>query len=255
MIEGPIEVQAIVFLDRPAMPDIGRMRQRIGSVVRLGQEMMDTNAFIVPANAGTLIGALVDRPLPEQHWLEWVRKAWWWPEGERRMAANGAHLILHAKWAGETALNAHINHALIVREIVEQLPAIGVWWANVFVSAEQFKGEFHRMHTETRVPVRLWVLIQLSSDGAGGTIASTLGMDKFGLMEIEANSAPLGAAETMAFLEGVAGYLMTNGAIMHDGDTVGTSETCSIRVRHAPSFRDPDQTVYLLQWMRRADLH
>jgi hypothetical protein len=253
--EIPLDVQAIVFLDRPAMPDIGRMRQRIGSVVRLGPETQDANAFIVPCNAGTLIGALVDRPLPEAHWIDWVRKAWWWPDGVQRMAGNGAHLILHAKWAGETALNAHINHALIVREILEQLPAIAVWWGSVFVSTDQFKGEFHRMHSETRVPVRLWVLIQTSSDGQGGTIASTLGMDKFGLMEIEANSAPLNAADTMAFIEGVAGYIMSKGPIVHDGDTVGSTQTQFIRVHHAPSFRDPGQTVYQLQWMRRADLH
>ncbi len=246
------QVLAMIFLDRPQMPDFQKLKERFGEMLNIGEIVPpEGNAQVVPCDGSLLISALVDVPLPEQHWHSWVESAWWWPEAADVMRTNQAHLIVSSSWDHSSRVDAHAKHLLVVREFVHQLPAIAVSWASVLVSADQFAGEFHKFQTENVLPVRLWVVIQISGDGQGGTIVSTLGMDKFGLKEIEANSAPMEPQDALMFVNNLCGYLMNNGPVIKDGDTVGGSEEERIRVRFAPSFRDHVGEVYLLDFERK----
>lgn len=246
------QVTAIIFLDRPAKPDAKRLKERFGEILPIGENVsQEENVAVIPCDGSMLIAGLVDTPLPEKHWREWADAAWWWPEAEEMMRQNQAHIIVSSTWDKSTRIDAHLKHMLIVREFVEQLCAIGVAWGNVLVSANQFAGEFHRFQTENILPVRVWVLIQLSGDGEGGTIVSTLGMNQFDLREIEANSAPMEPKDALEFVNNLAGYLLTNGPVINDGDTVGGSEEQRIRMRFAPSFREGHGEVYLLDFERK----
>ena len=245
------QIMTMIFLERPQIPDMTRLKERFGDLLKVGDILPpDGSAQVVPCDGSLLITGLVDVPLPHEHWQNWVDQAWWWPEASDAMQANQAHLIVSSSWDHSDRLDAHVKHTLVVREFVDQLPAIAVSWGSVLVSADQFAGEFHRFQSEQVLPVRLWVMIQLSGDGEGGTIVSTSGMDAFGLMEIEANSAPMEPQDALLFVNNLAGYLISNGAVINDGDTVGGSETERIKVRFAPSFREAIGDVYLLDFER-----
>ncbi|MCB1528092.1 MAG: DUF4261 domain-containing protein [Hyphomicrobiaceae bacterium] len=247
----PKQIVTMIFLERPEMPDVERLKERFGDLLNVGEIVPpDGNVQIVSCDGSVLIAGLVDTQLSEDHWRGWVDSAWWWPEAADVMRENQAHLIVSSTWEHSSRLDAHVKHTLVVREFVDQLPAISVSWGNVLVSADQFAGEFHKFQTDKALPVRLWVLIQLSGDGEGGTVASTLGMDAFGLMEIEANSAPMEPQDALLFVNNLAAYLISNGPVVNDGDTVGGSEKERIRVKFEPSFRDGVGTVYLLDFER-----
>lgn len=246
------QITAMIFLDRPAMPDIARLKERFGTILPMGDNVSkEKNVAVVPCDGSMLIAALVDTALEQKHWRPWVDAAWWWPEGEEMMLQNQAHLLVSSTWDKSSRIDAHLKHTVVVREFVEQLPAIAVAWGSVIVSANQFAGEFHKFQTENVLPVRLWVLIQMSGDGAGGTIVSTLGMESFGVREIEANSAPMEPKDALLFVNNLAGYLLSNGPVINDGDTVGGSEDERIKVRFAPSFREGHGEVYLLDFERK----
>lgn len=249
--QRPRQIMTMIFLERPQMPDMERLKERFGELLNVGEILPpDGNAQVVPCDGSLLITGLVDAPLPQHHWQSWVDHAWWWPEAADVMSANQAHLIVSSSWDHSSRLDAHVKHTLVVREFIDQLPAIAVAWGGVLVSADQFAGEFHRFQSEQVLPVRLWVMIQVSGDGQGGTIVSTEGMDAFGLMEIEANSAPMEPKDALQFVSNLAGYLISNGPVVNDGDTVGGPETERIKVRSAPSFRDGVGDVYLLDFER-----
>lgn len=245
------QIMTMIFLERPQMPDMERLKERFGDLLNVGEILPpDGGAQVIPCDGSLLITGLVDTPLPKHHWQNWVEQAWWWPEAADVMSTNQAHLIVSSTWDKSSRLDAHVKHTLVVREFVDQLPAIAVTWGSALVSADQYAGEFHRFQSEKVLPVRLWVLIQISGDGQGGTIVSTLGMDAFGLKEIEANSAPMEPQDALQFVNNLAGYLITNGPVVKDGDTVGGSETERISIRFAPSFRDGVDEVYLLDFER-----
>jgi hypothetical protein len=249
--QRPGKITAMIFLDRPQMPDMERLQERFGELLHIGEILPpDGNAQVVPCDGSLLIAGLVDAPLPQHHWQSWTENAWWWPEAAEVMSGNQAHLVVSSSWDQSTRLDAHVKHTLVVREFIDQLPALAVSWGSVLVSANQFAGEFHKFQSEQILPVRLWVLIQLSGDGEGGTIVSTRGMDAFGLREIEANSAPMEPQDALLFVNNLAGYLISKGPVVDDGDTVGGSENERIRVRFAPSFREGLGEVYLLDFER-----
>ncbi len=243
------QIMTMIFLEHPQMPDMERLKERFGDLLNVGEILpQDGGAQVVPCDGSLLITGLISAPLPQHHWQGWVDHAWWWPEAADVMGVNQAHLIVSSSWDQSSRFDAHVKHTLVVREFIDQLPAIAVTWGNVLVSADQFAGEFHRFQSEQVLPVRLWVMIQVSGDGQGGTVVSTLGMDAFGLMEIEANSAPMEPQDALQFVNNLAGYLISNGPVVSDGDTVGGSEAEQIKVRFAPSFRDGASNVYLLDF-------
>ncbi|MCB1515483.1 MAG: DUF4261 domain-containing protein [Hyphomicrobiaceae bacterium] len=249
--QRPRQILSMIFLERAQMPDLERLKERFGDLLNIGEILpAEGAAQVVPCDGALLITGLIDAPLPKHHWQGWAESAWWWPEAAQTMQNNQAHVIVSSSWDQSSRLDAHVKQTLVVRELVDQLPAMAVSWGNVLVSANQFAGEFHKFQQEQVLPVRLWVLIQLSGDGQGGTIVSTLGMDAFGLKEIEANSAPMEPQDALIFVNNLADYLITNGPVVNDGDTVGGSDTARIKVRVTPSFRDGVGDVYLLDFER-----
>ncbi|MDX2259220.1 MAG: DUF4261 domain-containing protein [Hyphomicrobiaceae bacterium] len=244
---------AFILLDRPEFPDIGPLIEHFGSMLGIDKSVQpvqnpgDKSTLLV-TDKGLVVVALMEFPLPAGY-LDLASRAWWWPEAPAALHKHTAHLVVQASWSGDDRMTAHAKHTLVVRDLIDRLPsASAVVWGSVIVSTDQYRGEFHRLQTEGALPVRLWILIQLSGDGNGGTIASTIGMRDFGLMEIEANSAPLSPVETLKCVEGLATYLIAKGPVVNDGDTTGPTTDIRIRVRHAPSFRPDVGTVYLLDF-------
>ncbi len=258
-------VLATIFLDRPGHPNVARLIERFGAMLGVTRGEPNEAGFVATVGSGAgagdgtgdvdragrqLIALTVDTPMPRAHWENSAAMAWWWPEASAALDRNRARIEVMCPWAGNSRLEAHIKQTVVVRELLDQMPgAIGVMWGSMPVSAQQFAGEYHRFQAEHIVPVRLWVLIQLSRDEHGATVASTLGLDKFGLMEIEATNVPLAPADVLAVIEGMANYLIQRGPVINDGDRAGGELARHVaRVHIAPSFRGGSRDVYRLEF-------
>ncbi|WJZ01811.1 DUF4261 domain-containing protein [Corynebacterium freiburgense] len=96
-------------------------------------------------------------------------------------------------------------------------------------------------------PLYLWVAFNIWERDSGELHALTKGLDRLGLMDIEIPHSRRTAKETHEFTVNLAGYLLQNGLIIQDGDTVGQSETERIQAVYAPSSVDGKTTVIQLQ--------
>ena len=72
-------------------------------------------------------------------------------------------------------------------------------------------------------------------------------MNNLGLMDVEIPNSTKDAAGTYEFLTNIALYLLDNGLIIKDGDTVGESAEERIKAIYAGSLVDPLKTVIQLQ--------
>ena len=144
-------------------------------------------------------------------------------------------------WSKHGRFAAHLNHTAVVRELIEQLPVIGVLWNSALTSAEDFK-------THSGIPMRLWVQLQVSTQPNGNILISTNIMEKFGHMEIETEST-LSLEETYYLVEGFALYRSMSERPVKDGDTFVNQEGDNpIKVRQTWSFRpDVNENVYWLE--------
>src|SRR4030095_10604697 len=110
-----------------------------------------------------------------------------------------------------------------------------------------FKGEFAHMQKNNVVPFSLWVLIQFSKQPNGNILISTLGMRDFEQMEIETESS-LPLDQTFDLVRKFGSYVLSDGAVVKEGDPVGPSASQRIKVRHARSFRpDVNESVYWIE--------
>ena len=82
----------------------------------------------------------------------------------------------------------------------------------------------------------------------GGEFASTtVGLDSLGLMDIEIPDSSKTPEDTQEFVLNLVIYLLENGPVIADGDTVGESETERIRAVYTESMFYPDKTVIQLR--------
>ena len=244
-------VMAMVALTRPMLPNperlIKRLDARIGTQGDTTYEASETS-IIIPVAGGALIIALIDAPYPRDDWMSLASRNWHWPDAAQAYDAQTAHLVISCGWAEDTPFDAHLKHAEVIAEIVDQLDAVSVFWASAMTEPASVAVQLEDYRQNGAVPTMLWLLYQITPQGPNQTVISTLGMDQFGLMELEANPASLPPQDAWNVLQGLAAYLIVNGPVVNDGDTIGQDAKHKIVVRHQPSFRDGPGMVYALDF-------
>jgi len=250
--DQPKSIIVTLLVERLADIDYPLMIERIGKALEIdpantvGRKLGDPIVF--PAGGDLVIGIQVDAPYPDplDHCAAF---AYWWPNAKNDIARHRAHLLVTCSWSKYSRLDAHTRHLVLVRELVEQLPVIGVLWGSVLVPPSVFKAEFASTF-KGAVPFSLWILIQFSKQPGGNILISTLGMRDFGLMEIETESS-LPLEQTYDLVRKFGCYILAKGPVVRDGETFGQSADERIKVRHIRSFRpDVNDNVY---WLELAD--
>jgi hypothetical protein len=247
--DKPQTIGATLFLERPADIDYGLLIERVGKSLEINPGHAELKnpggAIVLPAGGDVIMGIRVDAPYPPAAFDGLAAFTYWWPDLKKDIARSKAHLMVHCSWSKFSRLDAHMRHLILVRELVEQLPVIGVLWGSVLMPSSTLKAEFAATLKGT-VPFSLWVLIQFSKQPNGNILISTLGMRDFGLMEIETESS-LPLDRTYDLVRKVGSYILVNGPVVKDGDTVGLTADEHIKVRHVRSFRPDVNDVYWLE--------
>lgn len=245
----PARITATLLLERLTPIDYKLMVERVGSSLGLdaaaiGNQLPDA-PMVLPVDGDIVFGLRMDLPYPDTLQQQ-AQFAYWWPNALSDLARHKAHLMVSCPWSKHSRLDAHIRHLILIRELIEQLPVVGVLWGSSLVQTDIFKGEFANS-LEGGFPFSLWVLIQFSKQPNGNILISTLGMRDFGKMEIETESS-LPLDQTFDLIRKFGSHIVTSNAVVKDGDTVGFSESQKIKVRHTRSFRpDVNDLVYWIE--------
>jgi hypothetical protein len=168
--------------------------------------------------------------------------AWYWRAACDVMASHKAHLVVGVL---DTTLDK-IDTALLQTHVVASLMdsnAVASYWRSSLQSKDAFLKQ-SASASRKNLPVWLWVNFRLSSDVKTGWTISTDGLEAFDLREIESKDANVPGRQLFGMVIGMADYLMKNGPVIKDGDTVGDSPAHNIRVHHAPSFWREGKPTY-----------
>jgi hypothetical protein len=126
--------------------------------------------------------------------------------------------------------------------------AIGVYWGNAtLVVPKNIFLEFAKEILPHGPPLHIWVDFRVGKSTENSSSGFTAGMKALGLMEIEAQDSPEPPSELRDRLLGLAEYLIDNGLVIRDGDTVGADAKEKIRVIYSDSlFGHPDKVMRLV---------
>jgi hypothetical protein len=245
----PKMIGATLFLERPVDIDYRLLVERIGNVLEIDPKHAEGQkpggAIVLPASGDVVMGTRIDAPYPGSLDQQ-AQFSYWWPAAKKDIARHKAHLMVFCSWSRFSRMDAHMRHLVLVRELVEQLPAIGVLWGSTLMPVDTFKGEFANT-LKGAIPFSLWVLIQFSKQPNGNILISTVGMRDFEQMEIETEST-LPLDQTFDLVRKFGSHILANSPIVRDGETVGLTVEQRIKVRHIRSFRpDVNDNVYWLE--------
>lgn len=245
---APSSIQALSFIAvaEPKLPNLtnvrGGLQDRLDGMKIEGVETDEKQAILLRVRGGTVSIGLIPKPLPRgeiDHMCKW---AWYWRSACEAMEGHQAHLHVMVLGTdldkvGAALLQTHVAAALMDDN------ALASYWGTSLQSREAFLKQSARASRDN-LPVWLWVNFRLANDVAKGWTISTQGMEAFDLYEIESRDANVDGRKLFTLVAGMAEYLIKNGAIIKDGETVGDSPAENIRVRHAPSYWNEGRTVY-----------
>jgi hypothetical protein len=170
-----------------------------------------------------------------------------WPEALATLRPHAMHLVVVV-----TAQTDEIARARVLTQVIASLglafsSANGVLWslADLLIPMKLFRS-FAQDLMPKGPPVHLWVKFHAGHNHAQQACAYTRGLAGLGLMDIEAGASPQPVNELGRRLESIAGYLLANGPVIKNGDTLGESGREIVRVDYGPSlFDNPHQVMHL----------
>lgn len=196
-----------------------------------------------------VIYGLMGAPIPWSDIEPLCTHAAFWPNAAREMKKHARHVIVTVMSEGDRAKMMTILTQATIALIDSCEGVIGVYWCN---SAHVFPpGDFTEIactFLPNGMPLPIWVNFCVSQNPDGSSAGFTQGLAAFDLMELETVKSPEPAEELRNRFLGLADYLISNGPVIKDGDTVGEDAVEKIRVTYEASAFGSEGRVMRLNY-------
>ncbi|MGL6074055.1 MAG: DUF4261 domain-containing protein [Fimbriiglobus sp.] len=176
-----------------------------------------------------------------------------WRNSEKHVPKHTGHLIV-TMISQDKKIRDLESTKLITMAVAATLKAcpgasgVYVGWANMLVEREIYI-EMAEKFLPDGMPLFIWVNVFAGSKN-GKTAGHTLGLKQFGHMEFESHNAHDNVGQFRERLYNLVEYVMDNGPVIKDGNTVGADENEKIVVEYAPSEFGLEDEVMMLDYRR-----
>lgn len=207
----------------------------------------DTLAFRI--GAIDVIIAIMPAPIPWADLEGPCATSILWKDAASVLKKHTRHLIVTVQGADDPILLAtRLTQACSA--ILATCPhAPGVYWGNAaLVIPSKIFQDFAVEVLPGAPPLHIWVDFRVGPSGKGTMSGFTQGMTQFGLMELETESSPESVGDLRERLFGLANYLVENGPVIKDGDTIGADANEKIRVVYSKSAFGSEGKVMRLEY-------
>jgi hypothetical protein len=184
----------------------------------------------------TVTASILPTPMPEDHLEPAYRASWLWPSAKEELRGHAMMLTVSAA-GGAAPADRMIPQTMVVTAVIGTCPqAAGVFWegANHLVKARVFR-DFAAKQLPNNLPLLLWIGCPVGRNPDGTSRGYTVGLEQFGLPEIETNDSPVSVADLRQRLSELANYLITETPDIRDGATIGRSATQTITAHFGES--------------------
>jgi hypothetical protein len=186
-----------------------------------------------------VVGQMIDAPMPlsTDELDALCAKSLLWPKAKNLLRAHAAHMIVTSfSRDDDDPVERAKRVTYATAGVLGACPqALGVYWgdANHLIKGDLFQEMAAEMLPDS-LPLWLWVAT-LVGKGDDGTQGCTVGMKALGHMELETTNASDGVGDLRERFHALARYLIENGPVIQDGNTVGADENEKIQVIYSDS--------------------
>jgi hypothetical protein len=147
--DRPKMILVVLFLERLVPINYNSIIKRVGGTLGIDAAAMadqkPDGSMVMPVDGDAVFGMPMNFPYPDARALQHCAHfAYWWPNALQDLSRNKAHFMVSCAWAKNTRLDAHMRQMVLVRELIEQLPVIGVMWGSCLIPTNIFKGRVRK---------------------------------------------------------------------------------------------------------------
>lgn len=245
-------LKAIIALKSANLPSLKEIladyKQRFGSEVELMSMEIQRERLIFQIGHDRYTISLMPAAIP---WLELegpCALAWYWPKATISMQSHTAHLIITSETQElpNDALSRVMDLTKLTASAAAVSDSVGVYWdaGGVVQEAQEFVFSAEEMSRDD-LPLNLWIDFRIEDAPGERFRLFTTGMRPFGHREIEVRPAKVNPDEILSTAFNVASYLLINGPVIKDGDTIGATDDERMLVQYGPSMFEREQVMIL----------
>jgi hypothetical protein len=169
-----------------------------------------------------------------------IATTWMWPRELPIEDVKQHRSFLQITMIGgaEDPVRRRLTLTAVTALAAKQPGVMAVYWgdASLVIFPPLFVGMAEEINTPQSPPLYLWVDLRASRNEDGTTSLFTTGLAALGHMEIEIPRIEMEIGELREWLRDIVCYLLENGPVLRDGQTIGISGEEQIRIRHCPSI-------------------
>jgi len=196
-----------------------------------------------------VVAGLMPAPIPWSDLEGPCASSLLWKDAAEVLRKHTTHLILTV--LGEEGPLERMNLLTqVTAAVLASCPeALGVFWtsAALVIQPPLFR-DFATKILPAGPPLYIWVDFQVGKGPSGKTIGFTRGMEALGHMEFETEDSPEPPGGLRERFFGLANYVLENGPVIRDGDTIGEDANERIRVVYADSAFGSEGKVMRLEY-------
>ena len=179
-----------------------------------------------------------------------IATSWMWPREPTigNVKQHRSFLQITMTGGAEDPVRRRLTLTAVTALAAKQPGVMAVYWgdASLVIFPPLFVGMAEEINTPQSPPLYLWVDLRAFRNEDGTTGLFTTGFAALGHMEIEIPRIKMEIGELREWLVEIMCYLLENGPVLMDGQTIGMSAEQRIRIRHCPSiFGHPGQVIRL----------
>jgi len=234
-----LQISMVIFQQKPrlSMKEFQRvLSSRWKDLPTVVEASEPEGALSCRIGAADVVVAVMDAPIPWSDLEGPCATSILWPDAAADIRHHPCHGLVTVR--GElspVALSMLLTQ--VTAAVMKSTPeAIGVYWGNAtMVIPKDFFVDCAVKMRADRLPVPLWVDGRVGwAEGKKNVSAGfTTGLAALGLMELEAVHATESPSDLKDRFEAVSHYLLENGPVIKDGDTLGEHEEITVHLRES----------------------
>ncbi len=181
----------------------------------------DDETFVISYKGAMIAVSLMPAPIPAGEAEGAALNNFMWKDGAEQVKKHHAHLMIAVMGMNLSPVESGEMLVKVTASACRQEGVIGVY-ANETVYPADYYIKFSGMIDDGLFPLYNLVWFGLYN-GKGGLCGYTAGMSAFGYDEIEVLDSGRQPSELYDFLADIANYVITQGAVLKDGETIGFS--------------------------------
>lgn len=246
---------SMILLNESGLPEAASIEEyltnQLHENIKLNNITKKDTVIMFELNGEKVFYVLMPVPVPWSELEGPCSAAWYWPQAAELMSKQKAHIIagiVPDSGSNLTSIDKAILLSEVTAAILSGTDSIGVCWGSgtVINSRDVFIERVNKISKDS-LPFELWIDLKLQRTQNGRLQFFTTGMKALGHMEIEIKDSEMSSNAVLSFMYNIIAYLLENGPVIKDGDTIGNDENQRFAVRYGKSMRDSNQEVMIVE--------